>query len=138
MKASTMTRGSLIVVSLQGRLASVPHPGAIPDELRGAIRKGTGIVLDMAGVPALDCSGIGLLVTLYRAVQERGGRLQLVNLQERPRQMLAACGVLAILKPSNSEEEALASLIGPERPELYLERTRLLLGAQRRMAFAGA
>lgn len=138
MKTSTTTRGSLVVVSLQGRLASVPDPGMIPDELRGSIRRRAGIVLDMAGVPAIDCSGIGMLVTLYRAAQEMGGRVQLVNLQERPRQMLAACGVLAILKPSDSEEDALASLIGPERPELYLERTRLLLGAQRPMAFAVA
>lgn len=121
-----MTRGSLVVVSLQGRLASVLDPGTIPDELKGAISRGTGIVLDVAGVPAIDCSGIGLLVTHYRAVREVGGRLQLLNLQERPRQMLAACGVLAILTPSDSEEDALARLIGPDRTELYLERTRLL------------
>jgi anti-anti-sigma factor len=110
-----MTRGSLVVVSLQGRLASVRDPGMIPDELKGAIRRGTGIVLDMAGVPAIDCSGIGLLVTLYVAVQEVGGGLQLLNLQEKPRRMLAACGVLALLRPFDSEEDALSSLIGPGR-----------------------
>jgi anti-anti-sigma factor len=137
MKSSTMTRGSLVVVSLQGRLASVQDPGTIPDELKSAIRRGNGIILNMADVPAIDCSGIGLLVTLYRAVRGAGGRLQLLNLQERPREMLAACGVLAILEPSDSEEDALASLIGPDRCELYLERTRLLLGCHQRMAFAG-
>jgi anti-anti-sigma factor len=132
-----MTRGSLVVVSLQGRLASVRDPGMIPDELKGAIRRGTGIVLDMAGVPAIDCSGIGLLVTLYVAVQEVGGGLQLLNLQEKPRRMLAACGVLALLRPFDSEEDALSSLIGPGRSELYLERKRLLVGCHQRMAFAG-
>jgi hypothetical protein len=62
----------------------------------------------------------------------------LVHLQKRPRQMLAACGLLAILEPSDSEEDALASLIGPDRDELYLERTRVLLGLRPRSMFAGA
>lgn len=133
-----MTRGTLVVVSIKAVSPRVPDPGRIPAELSGAIRRGTGIILDMTGVSAIDCSGIGLLATLYVAVREVGGRLTLPNLQERPRQMLAACGVLAILNPADSEEDALASIIGPDRPEMYLERTRLLLGARRRLAFAGA
>ena len=111
-------------------------PGAIPDELKNVIRKEARIILEMGAVPAMDCSGIGLLVTLYRAVCEMGGRLQLLNVRERPRLMLDACGLLTILQASEREEDALASLVGPDRPELYLERTRLFLGAPSRTAFA--
>jgi hypothetical protein len=47
MKASTMARSSIVVVSLQGRLTSALDPGAIPDELKRVIRRETRIILDM-------------------------------------------------------------------------------------------
>lgn len=130
-----MARSSIVVVSLQGRLTSALDPGAIPDELKRVIRRETRIILDMQAVQAMDCSGIGLLVTLYPLVREMDGRLQLQNLRQRPRQMLEACGLLTILPTSESEEDALAVLIGPDRSELYLDRARLFLGTPSRRAF---
>jgi hypothetical protein len=51
--------------------------------------------------------------------------------------MLEVCGLLSILQTSESEEEAIASVIGPSSSELYLNRARLPLRIPVAGTFAG-
>jgi SulP family sulfate permease len=50
------------------------------------------VVLDMAGLIALDTSGLDALRQLHKAVRARGGRLALDHLQEQPRSLVTRSG----------------------------------------------
>jgi anti-anti-sigma factor len=127
MEASMMARGPIYFVSLRGRLVSVRSPDVIPRDWTRWLRPNSDLVLDLGDVHAIDCSGIGLLVTVYVFARETDARLQLANLRFGARRMLEVCGLLEILRPSECEESALAGLIGPERSELYMDRASLTL-----------
>jgi len=123
-----MTAGTVIVLGLQGRLTSVLHPCATALKVLTRIQAGKpSVILDLRAVPSVDASGVGLIAALYRQARERGGDLMLVGLQERPRRLLAICGLLRFLQTFKTEEDALQSIVTRGGPELYLERPPLCL-----------
>ncbi len=55
---------------------------ATVDELRAALhacRKNGVVVIDLAGVPFIDSSGLGALVQASRAAKDAGGQLRVAN-----------------------------------------------------------
>ncbi len=64
-------------LSIQGDIDS-----ATVDELRLALascRKNGVVVIDLAGVPFIDSSGLGALVQASRATRDAGGKLTVAN-----------------------------------------------------------
>ena len=55
------------------------------------------LVMDLSGVPFLDCSGIALLVRAHKRLRACGGRLEVTNLGELPRKVLALTGADSLL-----------------------------------------
>ena|SRR5215211_2483337 len=55
------------------------------------------IVVDLAGVAAVDAAGVGELTAVYNAVNAAGGVLHVIHLQSRPRHVLAVVGLLGVL-----------------------------------------
>jgi len=126
-----MTAGTVVVLALQGRLTSVLHPGASAVELLTRVQAAKPrIILNLGAVAIVDCSGIGLIAALCRAARDRGGDLRLLGLHERPRRLLELCGVLRVIQTFKTEENALASFVGRDDPELYLERAPVFSSRQ--------
>lgn len=124
-----MAISSIVVISVHGRLTSVLDPDRHLDDLGPLIHhRGSKILFDMGAVAAMDCSGIGLLVTLYGALATAGS-VRFVHVRQRPRKMLEACGLLKVFETFECEEDALSSLVGPDLPELCLERWQLHVGS---------
>lgn len=120
---SNMAAGTVVLLAVRGRLTSVLYPGAIAVDLLTRIPAAKPrVVLDLGAVPIVDCSGIGLLASLCRTARMLGGDLRLVGVRERPRRLLEICGLLRVLQSFENEEDALASIVGTDGPELYLER----------------
>jgi len=100
--------GSTVILHLEGRLTveEDTHP---LHELLGSI---TGVdpwtvVLDLANVPQLDCSGIGQLVQLNHQVGRSGGVLLLVNVDRRQKRLLELLGLLEVFRVCGSWPEGL-------------------------------
>lgn len=70
------------------------------------------IVLDLAGVPSLDCAGIGYLVTSYLTARSRGGTLKLLNVGARPLRLLSLARLVTVIEVYGDEEEAVATAAG--------------------------
>jgi anti-anti-sigma factor len=70
---------------------------------------GCSVVLDLANVWQLDCSGIGQLVELRRRVCDSGGVFSMVNVGPRPRRLLALLGLLGVLPVFATPEEAVTA-----------------------------
>jgi anti-anti-sigma factor len=104
---NTRTEPDAVVVECRGRL--VREAG---DQLRQTVKplipQTKRLVLDLTELAHMDSSGLGVLVGLYVSARSAGCQLQLINLNQRIRQLLGmthllsafeACGKYMIKMP---------------------------------------
>ena len=91
------------------------------DELRGrccelGARAVDRLVLDLEHVPAIDSSGIGVLLHAYTSLRNRGGNCKLLKLARTPAEVLRVVGLLAVFEVYDDRDQVLASF-GPSSQE---------------------
>jgi len=106
----TRNLGEIKLVKLTGRLTL----GESVDRLRSTIDDlvaggDTRFILDLAEVPMIDSSGIGLLVRSLMNLKQRGGALKLLNPTKFAIQTLKMIGLLNQFEVFEEQQEALAS-----------------------------
>jgi anti-sigma B factor antagonist len=90
--------------------------GPAVDDLRQAMEEALGagdtrIVINLAEVPMIDSSGIGLLVRFLASSKQRGGNVKLVNPSKFAVQTLRLVGVLNLFEIYDDDEAAVQSFI---------------------------
>lgn len=63
------------------------------------------IILDLNNVEYMDSSGIGLIVTAYKVMNQYGGRMGLVNVQDDVMKLLRLTTIDTLMKIYTSEQE---------------------------------
>jgi anti-sigma B factor antagonist len=100
--------GLALVLELHGQLTVDDDIRPLWDIVETAPARGGHLVLSLENVSRLDCTGIGELVALHRAVHEAGAVLSLVNPQPRQKRMLELVGLLRVLNVHDDLNTALA------------------------------
>lgn len=109
--------GATLVVAIEGEIDLNNSP-----DLRRALfalveqHKPTTVVLNLAGVPYMDSSGVAVLVELLRKLGKAPGRICLAHLQARVRGLLEIARLNTIFTLADDEPSALASITGAPRP----------------------
>ncbi len=107
--------GDVTVMTLTGAItlgeATSRLRGWILEALNQGRRK---ILLNLGEVYFIDSSGLGELVSAYTRVTSRGGRLKLVNLNRRARDLLQITKLYTVFEVFDDEGKALASFSGDE------------------------
>jgi anti-anti-sigma factor len=67
------------------------------------------LVLDLEHVPAIDSSGIAVLVQAYTALRDRGGHCKLLHLADIPAEVLRIVGLLGVFEVYHDRNAVLAS-----------------------------
>jgi anti-sigma B factor antagonist len=103
-------RSQVQLIQLKGAL----RMGAAVDGLRQTIEEAlasgdTCFVLDLAEVPMIDSSGIGLLVRFLASTKQRGGNIKLVKPSKFVVQTLRLVGVLNLFEIFEDDEVAVES-----------------------------
>jgi len=103
-------RSQVQVVQLRGPL----RMGQAVDGLRQAIQEAVGagdtrIVLNLAEVPMIDSSGIGLLVRFMASTKQLGGNIKLVQPNKYAIQTLRLVGVLNLFEIFDNDDAAVNS-----------------------------
>ena len=65
---------------------------------------------NLAGVSAIDSSGIGEMVACYTTVTKRGGQLKLLRLSPKINDILQVTQLITVFDVFETESEAIASL----------------------------
>lgn len=90
----TRVEPEAVVVECRGRLVR-----EATDQLRQTVRplisENKCVVLDLTALAHMDSSGLGTLVSLYVSAKTAGCQLQLVNLNQRIRQLLGMTHLLS-------------------------------------------
>lgn len=68
------------------------------------------IVINFDKVNFIDSSGIGLIVSIFKTMQQKEGRFALTNLSQKNMEIFSITRLNKILDIFNSESEALAKL----------------------------
>lgn len=110
MDISSRKRSDVQVVQLRGHL----RLGQPVDELRQVIDESvangdTRFVLDLAEVPTMDSSGIGLLVRTLASSKQRGGNVKLVQPSAIVSKTLRLVGVLNLFEVFDDDDTAVQS-----------------------------
>src|SRR6202795_1100113 len=76
--------GGVTVLDLDGRITFGEGGPALRDAIREKLSNGKSkILINLAGTNYMDSSGLGELVSGYRAVKGQGGELKLLNLSKK-------------------------------------------------------
>jgi anti-anti-sigma factor len=103
-------RGPVQLIQLRGAL----RMGAAVDGLRTAMEEAlaggdTRLVLNLAEVPMIDSSGIGLVVKFLATAKQRGGSIKLVQPSKFAVQTLRLVGVLNLFEVFENDDAAVES-----------------------------
>ena len=103
-------RGDVTILDLIGKITigegSVQLRDAVSKLLDSGLNK---IILNLGGVSYVDSSGIGELVSRYTTTKNAGGRLKLLNLPKKIKDLLMITKLLTVFEIYEDEQTALDS-----------------------------
>ncbi|MGE5205855.1 MAG: STAS domain-containing protein [Chlamydiota bacterium] len=110
MDINMQRRSQVEIIQLRGAL----RLGAAVNDFRQALDQSlsngdTRIVLDLAEVPMIDSSGIGVLMKSLASARQRGGNIKLVNPSKFAVQTLRMVGLLNLFEVFPDADAAVAS-----------------------------
>lgn len=94
----TSTHEGWTVLTVHGELDLHTSP-SLRDALSRSIDGGTGwLALDLADVPFMDSSSLGVLVGALKRLREKGGEMALVGVQGSPSKVVTLTGLDAVFR----------------------------------------
>jgi anti-sigma B factor antagonist len=109
-KLTSRQVGEVTVVDVEGRITLGEGSSALRDELRHLISTNRKkIVLNLADVTYIDSSGIGQLVAGFTTVSNQGGKLKLLGLTKRMKDLLTITRISSIFELFDDEGAAVMS-----------------------------
>lgn len=107
---SRTTDNGIEIIKLEGKIIAGSGGQQLLDVIGEAMNAGKlKLVLDMSGVTTIDSSGIGELVTSYTTFTSRGGKLKLLNLPAKLKELLQVTQLITVFEVYEDEAAALAS-----------------------------
>jgi anti-sigma B factor antagonist len=98
------------VLDLDGRITLGEGSALLRDIIREKLRSGhRRILINLAAANYMDSSGLGELVSGYRAVKDQGGELKLLNLNKKVTDLLQITKLYTIFDIHTDEAQAVAS-----------------------------
>jgi len=102
--------GDVVVLDLHGKILIGEGDDALRDGVTRLVDSGkTKIILNLADVPYVDSAGLGEIVRCYTTVSRKGGRLKLLNLTKKIKDLLAITKLLTVFETYETEDEAVRS-----------------------------
>ena len=110
MKSEIREEGGVRVIELKGKITIGSGDVQLRDLIHAAVDADhSKILLDLAGVTAMDSSGIGEMVASYTTVTNRGGQLKLARLSPKINDILQVTQLITVFEVFDSVEEAVQS-----------------------------
>ena len=104
-------------VHVSGRVTLTDGTTVLDDTLRRLIQDNhVKIALDLAEVPYIDSTALGIILRTHATVIRRGGALRLLRIQQHVRELLDLTRLSSVIETYDSEADALASMTALRPP----------------------
>src|SRR5271155_2972850 len=111
-KLTTRQVGDVTVIDVAGRITLGEGASTLRDELRDLVKKDQkNILLNLSDVTYIDSSGIGELVSAYTSITNQGGRLKLLGLTNRVKDLLQITKLYTVFDVHEDEAHAVRSFM---------------------------
>jgi anti-anti-sigma regulatory factor len=111
--------GSRGVVRLSGRILSGAAAGRLLSRVRAACRRGLKeLTIDLAGLSAIDCGGIGALLVCLQDAERNGVTLRVTRSPDSIRSMLARSSLLEVFERGGAPGKPVGRGAGRDIPLL--------------------
>ncbi len=107
--------GDVVIVDVSGKI-TLGDGGdvALKETVRDLVSQGQKkLLLNLGDVSYVDSAGLGEIVQSYATVNKNGGRLKLLNVTKRIKDLLSITKLLTVFETYDSEAEAVASFSAP-------------------------
>ncbi len=112
MKTTTRKVDKLVILDLKGKITIGTGDVMLREHINKVLDQGErNIILNMGEVTYMDSSGVGELISSYTSVTKRGGKLKLLNLTGKIKNLLHITQLITIFEIYDSEAEAVASFL---------------------------
>jgi len=101
--------GEIQIVELVGDIDASTAP-EITKQVSDLVKPHSRLLLDMTQVPYMSSAGLRTLLSLYRQITTKEGKMVLVGLNEELIDTMSVTGFLDFFISKSSQEEGLASL----------------------------
>jgi anti-sigma B factor antagonist len=110
MRIAERTIGDLTILDLKDPLVEGEGDDAFRDAVDRLVELGRlQVLVNMADVPFIDSTGLGVLASKYVTLHKRNGRLKLCNISPRTRRVLETTKLVRVFEIFASEAEAVSS-----------------------------
>jgi anti-sigma B factor antagonist len=109
-KLTTRQVGDVTVIDVSGRITLGEGSSTLRDSLRDLVKKNhKKILLNLKDVSYIDSSGIGELVSAYTTITNQGGKLKLLGLTHRVKDLLQITKLYTVFDVHDDEAHAVRS-----------------------------
>ena len=110
MKSEIRDVNDVRIIELSGKITIGTGDVKIRELVDQALEEGqTKILIDLAGVTAIDSSGIGEMVACYTTVTKRGGQLKLLRLSPKIKDILHVTQLITVFDVLDNVQEGLTA-----------------------------
>ena len=104
-------KGDIMVLNLSGKIMGGPSHDEFKAEIKGVIDEGyKDVILDLKGVPWINSTGLGILISGYHSLKAAEGSMKVCNVKERVLSIFYISQLENIFDVYATREEALASV----------------------------
>ena len=102
--------GGVTILDLKGKLTIDDGAQLLKDKSESLIFQGRNqVILNLGAVPYIDSGGLGQLVACYTTHARARGRLTLLNVNKKNRDLMSITKLVAVFEAFDTEPEALES-----------------------------
>ena len=102
--------GDVTVLDMSGKMRIGESGALFCNTIRDLVEEGRRkILLNLQGVTNIDSTGLGELIASYNTLDKKGGRVKLLHLTRKVRELMILTKLLTVFDVYESESEALDS-----------------------------
>jgi len=110
MKLKQNPQGEVMVLELSGKIMGGPDHEKFKEEVKQVIDTGfTNVVLDLSGVPWINSTGLGILISGYHSIKAAEGAMKICSVKERVLSIFYISQLENIFEVFETREEAVTS-----------------------------
>jgi len=103
---------NVMVLELSGKIMGGPDFDKFKEEIAKVIEGGNkNVILDMSGVPWINSTGLGILITGYHSIKAAKGSMMICNVKERVLSIFYISQLENIFDVYETREEAMKAVL---------------------------